>query len=279
MTTFSKIQNPDCVLLDCTLRDGGYYVNWDFSSSLIEAYLVAMRAAQVDYVELGFRFLENDSFKGACAYTSDWFLDTLSVPDGLFLAVMVNASDLCSEIGCLDVVSKLFPRLANETLLNLVRIACHPHEIRKILPAIVYLHDFGYKVAINLMQIESYAYQEVLDISSLLRDYPIDVLYVADSLGSMSPCGLARIISWFRQRWKGDLGIHAHDNMGSALANTLRAHAEGVSWLDSTVTGMGRGPGNARTEELIIEAEIFRNRRSNLIPLMEIIRNSDEGKV
>ena len=45
-------------ILDCTLRDGGYYNNWDFSRELIEEYLQAMSAAKIEYVELGFRFLK-----------------------------------------------------------------------------------------------------------------------------------------------------------------------------------------------------------------------------
>ena len=44
---------PETLLLDCTLRDGGYYNDWDFSRDLIQAYLEAMKAAQVDIVELG----------------------------------------------------------------------------------------------------------------------------------------------------------------------------------------------------------------------------------
>ena len=31
-------------ILDCTLRDGGYYNNWDFSKDLIEDYLLATLA-------------------------------------------------------------------------------------------------------------------------------------------------------------------------------------------------------------------------------------------
>jgi len=46
-------------LLDCTLRDGGYYNNWDFPTSLIEEYLVAMDAVGIDYIELGFRSLND----------------------------------------------------------------------------------------------------------------------------------------------------------------------------------------------------------------------------
>ena len=82
----------------------------------------------------------------------------------------------------------------------------------------------------------------------------------------------SRIIGWLRKAWQGDLGIHTHDNMGLALANTLRAQAEGVSWLDATVTGMGRGPGNARTEELAIEVAALRQETGNMVPLMTLIR-------
>ena len=62
-------------LLDCTLRDGGYYNSWDFPVDVIEAYLVAMKAAQIDVVELGFRFLKNEGFKGGCAYATDEYLN------------------------------------------------------------------------------------------------------------------------------------------------------------------------------------------------------------
>nr|WP_208624128.1 hypothetical protein [Prosthecochloris sp. ZM] len=59
------------ILLDCTLRDGGYYNAWNFSPSLIQDYLSAMKGAQIDVVELGFRFLKNESFKDPCAFTTD----------------------------------------------------------------------------------------------------------------------------------------------------------------------------------------------------------------
>jgi 4-hydroxy 2-oxovalerate aldolase len=45
-----------------------------------------------------------------------------------------------------------------------------------------------------------------------------------------------------------------------------------VTWLDATVTGMGRGLGNARTEELAIEAKALDDRHTNLVQLMALIR-------
>ena len=41
------------ILLDCTLRDGGYYNNWDFSDALVKNYLQVMKSCSIDYVELG----------------------------------------------------------------------------------------------------------------------------------------------------------------------------------------------------------------------------------
>ena len=49
--------------LDCSLRDGGYYNNWDFDESLINDYLQVLSSIGVDYCEIGFRFLKNAGFK------------------------------------------------------------------------------------------------------------------------------------------------------------------------------------------------------------------------
>lgn len=260
------------ILLDCTFRDGGYYNNWDFSPALIADYLTAMKAAQVDVVELGFRFLKNEGFKGPCAYTSDEFLRSIVIPDGLTVAVMVNGADLCTEIGREAALQRLFPEPAADTPLDLVRFACHYRELPQVLPAARWLADRGYRVGMNLMQIADRTQAEVAEFTRLAREWPIDVLYFADSMGSMTPDDISRLVGWLRDGWDGPLGIHTHDNMGLALSNTLRAQAEGVTWLDATVTGMGRGPGNARTEELVIEVEDLRGRKANLVPLMTLIR-------
>ena len=58
-------------LLDCTLRDGGYYNNWNFSASLIENYLSSMSKTKIDYVEIGFRFFKKNTDYGFLAFTRE----------------------------------------------------------------------------------------------------------------------------------------------------------------------------------------------------------------
>ena len=117
------------VLVDCTLRDGGYYNGWDFSNDLIEEYLQAMAVASVDFVELGFRSLEADGFRGGCAYTTDRFIRGLSIPPGVALGVMVNAGELEShDGGPVTAIESLFAP-AGDSPIQLVRIATHLHEV------------------------------------------------------------------------------------------------------------------------------------------------------
>lgn len=261
------------VILDCTFRDGGYYNDWDFPPSVVSAYLHAMKAAQIDVVELGFRFIANKGFKGATAYTTDDFLRSLSIPEGLTVAVMVNGSDVLTDLGLEASMERLFPEPASQTPVELVRFACHFHEFERVLPAVGWLSERGYRVGFNLMQIADRSREEILSLARLSKQWPVEVLYFADSMGSMTPEDAARIVGWLREEWDGPIGVHTHDNMGLAMPNTLSAAAAGATWMDATVTGMGRGPGNARTEELVIEAEAMRpDRKVNLVPLMTLIR-------
>ena len=154
---------------------------------------------------------------------------------------MVNGGDFCTEISCTDVLERLFTQPATVSPVDIVRFACHFHEFPKALPAAAWLKDRGYEVGFNLMQIAECSPKQIKELTSMASDWPLDVLYFADSMGSMFPDDISRMVGWLREGWQGELGIHTHDNMGMALANTLRARAEGVSWLDATVTGMGRG--------------------------------------
>ena len=263
----------DIKVLDCTLRDGGYYNSWDFPTDLINQYLEAMQAAGVDVVELGLRSLINKGFKGASAFTTDSFINSLAIPENLSIGVMINGSELVANEPIDSVLSKLFPLKAIDSPVDIVRIACHVHEFVNSLPACNWLKDRGYIVGFNLMQVVDQSQEEVEALSLEASKYPIDSLYFADSMGSMNPQQTSKIISWLRKYWQGPMGIHTHDNMGLALQNTLQAVNDGVTWLDSTVTGMGRGPGNARTEELVIEVADIKSKSINMVPLMSVIRS------
>lgn len=239
-------------ILDCTLRDGGYYNHWDFSSDLVQTYINAMVEAKIDYVELGLRNFAQSGFRGAFAYTTEDFLNRLELPEGPTYGVMVDAKTvLTASLSIQETIDALFVD-AKDSKIDLVRIAAHFHEVEASAAIVKALKNKGYIVGYNLMQAAGKSSELIAEKAKIAQSWQgLDVLYFADSLGNMDGDEVKRIVVALREHWQGDLGIHTHNNMAKALDNCLIARSVGVKWLDSTITGMGRGAGNAQTENLL----------------------------
>ena len=259
-------------ILDCTLRDGGYYNNWDFSNDLVNDYLKTMSLVGVDYVELGFRSFQTKDFKGPTWYTTDSYLESLSIPKNLIIGVMVNAFELISHHLGFAKATKLMFRHAKKSKVKFVRLACHFEEFNQTAKICKILRDMDYIVTINLMQISEQSEEKIISIIKLAKKTSPNVLYFADSLGSMDPSQISNLVKIFRKNWNGSLGIHTHNNLGKAIVNSITAVNLGVTWLDCTVMGMGRGAGNAQTEYLLIEMQNIRKRETNILPLLKLIK-------
>jgi len=241
-------------IVDCTLRDGGYYVGWDFDSTLVESYLKALSTCRIDILEIGFRTFLNNGFYGAYAYTTDKFLEGLNIPKNINLAIMINAKEIINNHSSLEhSIKKLFQPQVNSKV-EIVRIAFTFKETSETIDIANILLGLGYKVILNLMQIDlidDKSLLKTLDLISSLES--LECLYFADSFGNLDQKKIKRIVKSIRQFWQGSLGFHAHDNKGLAFANSLSAIEEGVDYIDGTILGMGRGAGNTKTENLVIE--------------------------
>ena len=90
------------------------------------------------------------------------------------------------------------------------------------------------------MQIPELSSQEIKNTVLQVKKSKADILYFADSLGSLDATKTKKIIKDIKINWKGSTGIHTHDNMGKALENSIEAIKNSVNWIDCTVTGMGR---------------------------------------
>ncbi len=100
-----------------------------------------------------------------------------------------------------------------------------------------------------------------------------DIFYFADSLGNLDKKKVIEICEVIKKYWRGEFGIHAHDNCGLALSNTLLAIENGANWADSTILGMGRGAGNVSTENLISKLNDNRLSKFNVSPLYLLSAN------
>lgn len=238
-------------ILDCTFRDGGYYNNWDFTDSLFEDYLSVLGNTKVDLLEIGFRFPLSKGFRGAHAYTTDDYVASFEIPDGKSLGVMINVADRARFESTQDFISHLFGP-ADRSPIEFVRIASHEAEIPVAKEIARILMDHGYVVAVNLMQISEVKSENLSKIATSVSSLPLMSLYVADSLGSMKPETIESTFKVLSESTSLPLGLHAHDNLGLAHQNSMVAIEKGARFVDGTLRGMGRGPGNTKTEELAV---------------------------
>jgi len=235
-------------ILDCTLRDGGYYNNWNYSLNFINDYLKTINNSGIKFVELGFSQIKKDSSKGNCYDVDNELIQKLKIPKNIKIGIMLNASDLISKNYN---VKKFKKFIDNKKKIYLLRVACHFDEINKIIPFIRVLKKTNLKLAINLMQVSEQKKKNISKILKKLSKENIDIIYFADSLGCMSSRDMKKTILLFKKNCKAEIGFHAHDNMGNAKNNVLIAIRNGLNWIDTTVFGMGRGAGNAKTEDFV----------------------------
>lgn len=266
-------------ILDATLRDGGYYNNWDFSVEFINKYLLVAQAVGIDIVEIGFRSFNYENIRGRCAHVSERLIDELCVPEQISIATMINASelpDLESTDQAVSAFKSLFRKQNPGKRQQYVRIAARFSDLANIEQAVRFISSLGYRVIINIMQISELDSESLGRAGAILNNLPVEVLYFADSLGSLSSQDIKSIVENLSVSWNGELGIHSHDNMRNALSNTLTAYRHGVTWLDATICGMGRGPGNCRTEELLVSLEHQGRPLQGIEPLIQFIAEDIE---
>ena len=240
-------------ILDCTLRDGGYYNAWNFKPSIVKKYLAAIETSTVTHVELGFRFVDVKSGLGILAFTSEEYINSLKLPDNKSYGVMINAQDYFNLDNPIKKLTEVFVN-AKDSKISFVRIAVDLPRASKCIHIAKALRGLGYSVMLNLMQANLHSEAELTKAVKKIKSWKIvDVLYFADSLGSMLLRDVDATFKAIKKFWKQDIGFHAHNNMHLALSNAIRASEIGCKFCDSTFLGMGRGAGNAQTESLLLE--------------------------
>jgi 4-hydroxy 2-oxovalerate aldolase len=231
-------------LLDCTLRDGGYYTNWDFDREVVKNYFEYIDKLPIEYIEIGYRSKLKDEYLGEYFYLPLSTIKMVKKYTSKKLSIMLNAKD-CEDVS----LEVLLGKIKND--ISLVRIATDPNKIEFSLNLAKVIKSLGFEVAINVMYISKI--DKYHRFFNYLNDIEkcIDTLNLVDSYGSIYPIELEELINQVKSKTNIPLGFHGHNNLELAFVNSLKAIECGVKFIDSTVLGMGRGAGNLKTELIL----------------------------
>ena len=131
-------------ILDCTLRDGGYYTNWDFNKELVHTYFKSFNELPVDYLEIGYRSNPMKEYLGEYFYCPIYVLSEAKSLSNKKLVIILNEKDVRPE----HVKDLLEPC---KGLIDMVRIALDPECLGRALKLAEEIKKLGFEVGFNVM--------------------------------------------------------------------------------------------------------------------------------
>lgn len=262
----------DIRVVDATIRDGGLCNNFRFDDKFIKDLYQANVKAGVDYMEFGYKaskeiFNEDDFGKWKFCNDSDIRKIVGDNKTGLKIAVM-------ADVGRTDFQKDIIPK--KDSPIDLVRIATYINTIPAAVEMIENCAKKGYETTINIMAVSKANTDDIKTALDILGQSPVNAFYIVDSYGALYPeqsRKLANLYCEYADKYGKSVGIHAHNNQQLAFANTIEAMTQGVSYLDATVDGMGRGAGNCALELLL---GFLKNPKYKVAPILKIIEEHTE---
>jgi 4-hydroxy 2-oxovalerate aldolase len=254
-------------LLDCTIRDGGYVNNWDFTIDHVINYYSAVSDSGIEYFECGFIYNNPDSSKGIWWNVSEKEISLLKNSKK-------NGSKLCAMTpsNCIHLIDKRIPGL------DMIRVLFNIKKTPEI-DTMYFSHylerltNLGYKVCINIAYVDLLTDSELEKILSICTK-EIYAVYIADTFGSLTSDSIQHLFSKISSKLPNcKLGFHGHNNTQNAISNSLFARKIGASLIDCTLSGLGRGGGNTPLEIFLLYLQ--KEHEYNILPLLNYLQSKN----
>jgi len=238
----------DFRLIDSTLRDGSHAISHQYTVDQVVSVVKGLDAAGVQVIEV----THGDGLAGSSFNYGFSAVDEMKLIEAAVQATTDAeiAVLLVPGIGTLDEL-----RRARDLGVGVVRIAVHCTEADITQQHIAIAKDLGMEAIGFLMMSHMNTPKGLLEQARLMESFGADTVYIADSAGAMTTNEVRARVAEIVGGIGVPLGVHAHQNLSLAVANSIAAYEEGARNLDGTSAGLGAGAGNCPTEILAAVCE------------------------
>jgi len=235
-------------ILDTTIRDGSYAVDFKFSTHDVEDLVAKSQKIGIEYIEIGHGLGLNASGKehGFALHTDEEYMK----------AGRKGVSTAKLGFFCIPGIARLEDiGIAKNNGMNFIRIGVTVGEWERAIPYIEACKKNSLEVFVNYMKSYTASPKEFAFASKMVRSYGADAVYLVDSAGSMSKEDIEQYLVRTREASDVKLGFHGHNNLGLAIENTLYCVEQGMEFVDCSFQGLGRSMGNASIEQVVMVLE------------------------
>jgi 4-hydroxy 2-oxovalerate aldolase len=227
--------------LDTSLRDGSHAVDHDVSPDQVRQVVGGLSASGVRYIEVGHGAGLGGSslLQGRGHYANTELFDAAGevIGDATLCTLMLPG------VGVMDEV-----REAVDHGVRGVRVATHVTEADVAEQHLRLCRDLGLRTFGFLMMTHLAAPEVVAEQARIMAEAGAETVYLADSAGYMTEQGVRDRVAAVRAAISVEIGLHAHNNLGLSVANSLAAIDEGATFIDGSLGSLGAGAGNTPGE-------------------------------
>jgi 4-hydroxy 2-oxovalerate aldolase/long-chain acyl-CoA synthetase len=231
-------------ILETTLRDGSYAINFSFTSADTAVICRELENAGFKYIEIG---------HGVGLNASNHGFGPAAETDEEYMTAAENVLKRAKYgMFCIPGIARLEDiDLAAKHNMGFIRVGTNVTEVKTSEEYIKRAKDYGMFVTANYMKSYVLPPEKFAEKVRLSEKYGADMIYIVDSAGGMFTENIRNYYKAIRSVSNIAIGFHGHDNLGLAIANTLEAVKMGAEFVDASLQGLGRSAGNACTEVLV----------------------------
>jgi len=260
----------DLILLDCTLRDGGYVNDWKWGFQTTRDIIQSLVKAKVDVVEVGFlRNVEGyNPDISVCNHIEELNRLLPENPGHTIFSGMAMRSNYD--------INKLSPYSGSG--IEMIRITAHDYDIEEGMDFAREVKEKGYKLSINPINIMGYSDERILWIIDQVNKIQPYQFSIVDTFGSMKRRDLDRIVSLVDNNLDRNIrvALHLHENMSlsfSLAQKYVDKHLNRPTAIDGSLMGMGRIPGNLPIELIADYLNEYADKSYDIDYMMDAIQD------
>ncbi|MFP6582394.1 MAG: 4-hydroxy-2-oxovalerate aldolase [Candidatus Hydrogenedentota bacterium] len=235
---------PPVQILDTTLRDGSYVIDFQFTADDTALLASTLDFAGIPWIEVahGLGLGAARAGKGDQAATDEAYLKAAaaSVTKAKFGTFFIPG------IGTRDDI-----RLAADCGAHFIRIGTNVNEVDQGQSYFELAKSLGLITFSNLMKSYAVPPDDFARYGHQAEEYGADYVCIVDSAGGMLPEDVKNYLDTAHATCSGPICFHGHNNLSMAVANSLQAVESGAAIVDASLQGMGRSEGNTMTEILV----------------------------
>lgn len=273
----SEAKQKGVKLLDCTLRDGGIVIDFNFGTERMQEIKKCLEESGVEYIECGYINEKKGSKSGRTCYDNEQSIKETLLCSGKKPGVNYLAM---IDYGTFNLNNL---QTADHAGIDGIRFAFHKENVEDALRQASIIIEKGYDLYLQPMVTIRYSDEEFRELISYCNNYlaQTKAFYIVDSFGQMDNMTLLHKLEiadlYVNDQMK--IGFHAHNNRQMAFSNAItwmKYPAKHELMLDSSIMGMGKGAGNLCTE-LIMPLLIAEGNQYSTVEIYQEINNYIAG--